>query len=98
MNTCAPNKTDGATAGGAPAGSARRRLGGSVLLRRERGDKLGPGVNVELAIDLSQVELDRLGRQEQVGRDVTVRRSAPHRRGHAPLLRRHRATLVLRQP
>jgi hypothetical protein len=73
-------------------------LGGGVLLRRERGDKLGSGVNVELAIDLPQVELDRLGRQEQVGRDVTVRRSAPHRRDHAPFLRRERAIVVLRQP
>jgi hypothetical protein len=55
-------------------------------------------VDVELAIDLSQVELDRLGRQEQVGRDVTVRRSAPHRRGHAPFLRRERTIVVLRRP
>ena len=48
------------------------RLGGVVLLRCQRGDELGPGVDVELAVDLAQVELDRLGRQEQVGRDVTV--------------------------
>jgi len=48
------------------------RLRRVVLLRCQRGDELGPGVDVELAVDLAQVELDRLGRQEQAGRDVTV--------------------------
>ena len=45
-NTCAPSKAE--------------RLGGGVLIR-ERGHELGPGVDVELAVDLAQVELDRLG-------------------------------------
>jgi thioredoxin reductase (NADPH) len=56
----------GLTAG--PSG----RSGRGVLLRCQRGDELGPGVDVELAVDLAQVELDRLGRQEQVSRDVAV--------------------------
>src|SRR5215475_12581817 len=50
-NSCGPSKTD-----------AEAGLRGGVLLSRERRDELGPGVNVELAIDLAQVELDRLGR------------------------------------
>ena len=37
-----------------------RSLGGGFLLR-EHGDELGSGADVELAVDLAQVELDRLG-------------------------------------
>src|ERR1700722_14608067 len=51
---------------------------------REGGDELRPGVDVELAVDLAEVELDRLGRQEQVGRDVAVGRAALYRGGPAP--------------
>ena len=42
----------------------------------ERRDQLRPGADAELAVDLPQVELDRLGRQEQVGRDVAVGRAS----------------------
>src|SRR4029077_2116929 len=49
---------------------------------RECGNKLRPGVDVELAVDLPQVELDRLGRQEQVDRDVAIARAALHRGGY----------------
>ena len=44
-------------------------------------------MDVQLAVDLAQVKLDRLGGQEQVRRDVAIGRAALHRRGHAQLLR-----------
>ncbi len=55
MSTCAPSTTDTAR-----LVARRDGLGGGVLLR-EHGDELGPGADVELAVDLAQVELDRLG-------------------------------------
>src|ERR1700733_8461335 len=62
---------------------------------REGCDELRPGVDVELAVDLAEVELDRLGRQEQVGRDVAVGRAALYRGGHAQLLPRERVVVPL---
>src|ERR1700721_243625 len=65
---------------------------------REGCDELRPGVDVELAVDLAEVELDRLGRQEQVGRDVAVGRAALYRGGHAQLLPRERVVVPLPAP
>jgi hypothetical protein len=54
-------------------------------------------MDAELAVDLPQVELDRLGRQEQVGGDIAVGRAALDGLGHPPFLRGERS-LVRRLP
>jgi hypothetical protein len=47
----------------------RGRRGVGRSLPCERGGELGAGAGAELTVDLAQAELDRLGRQEQLGID-----------------------------
>lgn len=67
-----------------PRATCRRRhwaAGGAL----ERRCELCAGADAELAVDLAEVELDRLLAEEELGRHVAVRRAAGYGFGHAQL-------------
>ena len=51
------------------------------------GDELGARADAELHVDVPEVELDRLGAEEELGRDLPVGEAVPHQATHGELLR-----------
>ena len=74
----------------------RRELRCRVLDRRfDDARELGPGADAELAVDVPEVELDRLHAEEQRGGGLPVRRAAGDERGDLQLLRRESVLRLL---
>src|SRR4051812_47086646 len=70
------------------APTARSRTGDvASLLARAEADQLGPRGDVELLEDLPQVVVDRPRAQEELGRDLPVRRALADEAGDLQLLR-----------
>src|SRR5439155_417031 len=70
------------------APTARRRTGDVArLLARAEADQLGPRGDVKLPEDFPQVVVDRPGTEEELRRDLAIRRALAHEAGDLQLLR-----------
>src|SRR3954454_21169396 len=75
-----------------PLPSARALAPGESLVRKQRVSELRAVAHPDLAVDMPEVELDRLRAQEQRVRDALVRLTFGHHRRDLSFLRRQLGT------